>query len=109
MISSVRRPSSSGGIALEPVVSTAFGTGASAVLMSSLIGDALCEDALRLDESVREAVDLGLGVVHAKRSAAGRRHAVARKQRHHAVRAGPHRNASAVDDRGDIVRMSAFQ
>src|SRR4051812_24888033 len=63
-----------------------------------------CENFLRLDERTGEAVDLVLGVVKTERRAAGRRHAVTMEQRHHAMCAGPHRDAGAVDDGRNIVR-----
>src|SRR5262245_60714019 len=118
MMSSVMRPSSSAGIALEPVVSAAFGPnagvstafGASAVLMSSLMtGSLSCKDTLRLDQRLRQRVHLGAGVVERERGAAGRGHAIAREQRHGAMRAGADCNAGAVDHGRDIVRMRALQ
>ena len=56
----------------------------------------------------REAVDLVLGVVEPERGPAGRGDAIARQQRHHAMGAGAHRDAGAVDDGRDVVRMRAL-
>src|SRR5437764_920929 len=73
---------------------------------SSVMGPSLsCEDFLRLDERAGEAVDLVLGIIEPERRPACRRHAKARQQRHHAVGAGAHRHAGAIDDGRDIMRM----
>src|SRR6267154_2004796 len=64
-------------------------------------------DAASAFPAVAAAVAIGLGVVHGKGCAAGRRYAEARQQRHDAMGAGTHRHAGTIDDGCHIVRMRA--
>src|SRR6516225_982940 len=69
----------------------------------------LSEQILRLEQSLRKAIDLFARVVHGKRGAAGRGHAIPGEERHDTMRTGSHRDAGAVDDRSDVVRMSTLK
>src|SRR4029078_6746441 len=104
-MSSVNRASSASG-SDDALFSTS--TSARLWIGSSVMAQPSSEYLLRLGERTRQAVDLVPGVIEPERGPACRRHALAREQRHHAMGAGANRDAGAVDDGGDIVRMRAL-
>src|SRR4051794_36603007 len=76
-----------------------------AIWACSFIADPSCEQLMRFYKRFGQSVDLRPGVVERKRRPAGRSHAEALEQRHRAMRAGADRDAGAVDQRRDVVRM----
>src|SRR3954467_13011970 len=104
-MSSVNRASSASG-SDDALFSTS--TSSRLWIGSSVMAPPSSEYLLRLGERTRQAVDLVPGVIEPERRPACRRHAVAREQRHYAMGAGTNRNAGAVDDGGDVVRMRAL-
>src|ERR1051326_562158 len=105
-MSSAMRPSSPSG---SEVALLSMSTSSRLRMVSSVMRKSCsCENLLRLDQRAGEAVDLVPGVVERERRPAGRGHAEAIEQRHHAMRAGTHRDAGAVDDSRNIVGMRAL-
>src|SRR3954462_15092556 len=104
-MSSVNRASSASG-SDDALFSTS--TSSRLWIGSSVMGQSSSEYLLRLGERTREAVDLVLRIIEPERCAAGRGRAVAREQRHHAMGAGAHRHAGAVDDGRDVVPVRAL-
>ena len=116
----VSRSSSSGGIA-EPVACSVAdaprrgprpsrrrpGGAAGAVAVSSMAHGSQAKKSWAFCKGLGKAVDLVEGVVEPEGGAAGRGHAEAGEQRLGAMGAGPHRDALAVDDRRDVVRVGA--
>ena len=63
------------------------------------------KELVRPDQRLGQRIDLGLGIVHGERGPARRRDAEPLHQRLRAVVAGAHRDARAVDDGRDVVRV----
>src|SRR5262249_7483486 len=78
------------------------------VLVSSVMAKS-SEQSPRLDERLGKAVNFIARIVHGERSAAGRSYAEAGKQRHHAMGAGTHGYAGAINDGRHIMRMGALE
>src|SRR6516164_1601894 len=106
-ISSVSRAISSGGIVDGRSAASAV-AGFVSVLVSSVMAKS-SEHSLRLDERPGKAVNLIARIVHGERSTAGRSHPEAGKQRHHAMGAGTHGNADAINDGRHVMRMGALE
>src|SRR5579862_1860282 len=106
MASLVNRSRSSSEISGAKIHSGALGAcSTTSSVFVSVITESSGKETLRLLQRFRESIDLFERIIHGEGGPACRGHAKARQQRLGAMRPCPDRNAGAIDDRRDIMRM----